>query len=165
MDVLLGFTAAVPQAVRDFSAASGRIQPTAGNFPQEGLRLSAEGPQIDLAGDSLFGANQASPALALPAALPLDAFAAYPVFLHASGGHEGRGILILALPRSAAGESALDNFMKKRDPQKAVDLFFLYEDSSFEETARSCAALYGQKPNVSSRSILCQPPDPERTYS
>jgi hypothetical protein len=117
----------------------------------------------------VFGGNQAelAAALALPAALPLHeperkrwkrSPAVYPVPL------DDRGLLILALPRRAGGEtSALDLFIKNRDPKKNAELFFLCTETadagkkrgaysttvSLEAEAKSCAAFYGRCPNIS----------------
>jgi uncharacterized protein (DUF58 family) len=88
-------------------------------------------------------------ALAWPAALPLSDPGNYPF------PGEDRGFLILALPRSAGEHSALDRFLKKRDPKQRADLVFLYEDdgagnaASLTAAAETAVRLYGQKPGVS----------------
>ncbi|MDR1277892.1 MAG: DUF58 domain-containing protein, partial [Treponema sp.] len=103
-------------------------------------------------------------ALAWPAALSLSAPEDYP----APG--EDRGCLILALPRSAGESSALDRFLKKRDPKQQVDVVFLYEDDGFRNSGKGAAAskvpalsaaaetnvyIYGQKPGVHAGAFCC----------
>jgi uncharacterized protein (DUF58 family) len=97
-------------------------------------------------------------ALAWPAALSLSGPEDYPV------PGEDRGLLILALPRSSGESSALDRFLKKRDPKQWVDLVFLYEDDSPETGAAAAALqgaaetnvrLYGQKPGIRAGVFRC----------
>jgi uncharacterized protein (DUF58 family) len=98
-------------------------------------------------------------ALAWPAALPLPGPEDYP----APG--EDRGFLILALPRSAGEGSALDRFLKKRDPRQQADLVFLYEEEASRGAGKTGAALraaaetgvriYGQKPGVHAGAFCC----------
>jgi uncharacterized protein (DUF58 family) len=98
-------------------------------------------------------------ALAWPAALPLSGPEDYPVPA------EDRGFLILALPRSAGGNSALDRFLKKRGPKQQADLIFLYEEDQIHRAGNGAAALreaaetgvriYGQKPGVYAGAFHC----------
>jgi uncharacterized protein (DUF58 family) len=95
-------------------------------------------------------------ALAWPAALSLSDPGDYPL------PGEDRGLLILALPRSAGESSALDRFLKKRDPKQPVDLVFLYEDDGAAGNAAALASaaetnvrLYGQKPGLSAGAFRC----------
>jgi hypothetical protein len=98
-------------------------------------------------------------ALAYPAAYPVSAGTAAglpaqpsPMELPASPGD--CGVLILALPRTIAGDSALDRFLKNRDPQGApMDLAFLYRDGGPEEAAETCVRLYKQRGGVHARRI------------
>jgi hypothetical protein len=96
--------------------------------------------------------------LAWPAALPLSGPEDYP-----SPG-EDRGFLILALPRSAGESSALDRFLKKRDPRRRVDLVFLYEENqpgagdkaaALQGAAETGLRVYGQKPGVHAGAFRC----------
>jgi hypothetical protein len=103
-------------------------------------------------------------ALAWPAALSLSAPENYPP------PGEDRGFLILALPRSAGESSALDRFLKNRDPKQQVDLVFLYEGPASSEAGTGAAGLnaaslgaaaennvrlYGQKPGVHAGAFRC----------
>jgi hypothetical protein len=103
-------------------------------------------------------------ALAYPAAYPVNTDAAAglppqpaskedgtPRELPASPGD--RSILVLALPRTIAGDSALDRFLKNRLPGTSVDLAFLYGDGGPEEAAETCARLYKQRGGVYARGI------------
>jgi uncharacterized protein (DUF58 family) len=60
----------------------------------------------------------------------------------------GRGVLVLALPRTAT-EGALDRFLKNR----TVDLVFLYEDDGPEEAAQTCVRYYNQRGGIHARHI------------
>jgi uncharacterized protein (DUF58 family) len=107
-------------------------------------------------------AAELAEALAWPGALSLSAPENYP-----SPG-EDRGFLILALPRAAGESSALDRFLKKRDPKQQVDLAFLYEENRFrgqgasalkgpspEAAAETNVRIYGQKPGVHAGVFRC----------
>jgi uncharacterized protein (DUF58 family) len=68
-----------------------------------------------------------------------------------------RGILVLALPRTLAGD-ALDRFLKKlKSPGMSVDLAFLYDDDALAEAAETCARLYGQRGGIHARQIRLVP--------
>ena len=104
-------------------------------------------------------AAELAEALAWPAALPLSGPEDYP----ASG--EDRGFLILTLPRSAGESSALDRFLKKRNPRQQIDMVFLYEVERSPRTgdeppalraaAETCVRVYGQKPGVHAGAFCC----------
>ena len=96
--------------------------------------------------------------LAWPAVLPLSGPEDYP------SPSEDRGFLILALPRSAGESSALDRFLKKRDPQQQVDLVFLHEENqpgagdktaALQGAVETCVRIYGQKPGVHAGAFRC----------
>jgi hypothetical protein len=99
-------------------------------------------------------------ALAWPAALSLSDPGDYPV------PGEDRGFLILALPRSAGENSALDRFLKRRDPKQRMDLVFLYEDerlpgaaaTALRAAAETGARVYGQKPGVHAGAFCIHDP-------
>jgi uncharacterized protein (DUF58 family) len=84
-------------------------------------------------------------ALAYPAAQPAPPdFPASP---------DDRGVLILALPRTAA-ENALDRFLKNRkQPGTPVDLVFLYEGDGLAEAAQTSVRHYGQRGRIHARQI------------
>ncbi|MDR3139962.1 MAG: DUF58 domain-containing protein [Treponema sp.] len=126
----------------------------------------AEGAEvlIGYTGGGIRGGNAAelADALAYPAALPFAPAGRPADFPAASAEAAGeaelprvsdRGILILALPRSGTEASALDRFLKKRAPQQAVEILFLYEGDGPEEAATTCVSIYRQKGGVHARSI------------
>jgi hypothetical protein len=115
---------------------------------------------ILLAGD----AKELAAHLAYPAAWPLATGSA------ANGAANGaelpalpeeRGVIILALPRIAAriaaGNSALDRFLVKRDARQTVDIFFPFiiqrELQPLADAAETCARFYGQKSRVYAHAI------------
>jgi uncharacterized protein (DUF58 family) len=129
--------------------------------------LEYSGPGMDIltgyTGGKIRGQADLAEALALPAALPLSGPEDYPP------APEDRGILILALPRCAGEASALDRFLKKRDPKQQIDLIFLCGDgggsckakgppaatvftsggaADLAAAAENNVSLYGQKPGV-----------------
>jgi hypothetical protein len=81
-------------------------------------------------------------ALAWPAALPLGSGAEFPPL------PEGRGLLILALPRTAGKPGALDRCLESRPPGEKTDLAFLCPEAALKGPAETCAARYGQFPKV-----------------
>jgi uncharacterized protein (DUF58 family) len=91
----------------------------------------------------------------------LAAHLAYPAAcLLASGGElpappEERGVIILALPREAAGNSALDRFLVKREARQIVDIFFssIQGVQPLADAAETCARFYGQKRGVHARAL------------
>jgi uncharacterized protein (DUF58 family) len=100
-------------------------------------------------------------ALAWPAALPLSAPGDYPT------PGEDRGFLILALPRFSGENSALDRFLKNRDPKQQIDLAFLYGDddsrgsggrAALAAAAETNVGIYGQKPGVHAGAFCCPGP-------
>jgi hypothetical protein len=107
---------------------------------------------IGYTGGDIHGGTQAELALALayPAALPLSGPEELP-------SAEDQSILILTLPRIARTESALDRFLKQRNPHQRVDLVFLYEGTSYDEAAETCVGMYGQKSGVRARRISINP--------
>ena len=69
-----------------------------------------------------------------------------------------RGIIILALPRSTTGSTALDDFLSKRQSAEEIDLVFLYSNrekrtADWEEAARTCAAFYRHKKGIHTHII------------
>jgi hypothetical protein len=75
---------------------------------------------------------------------------------------EDCGILILALPREAAGDSALERFLRSRREKPAsqvLDLAFLYPagDGRLRGAAETCALLYGRRPDLKVRQIPLGP--------
>jgi hypothetical protein len=97
-------------------------------------------------------------ALAYPAAYPA------PGFGNTGGGSlqadlplppPDRGVLILALPRTEMGTSALDRVLKNplRGQRSPTDLFFLYAGDGLEESAETCVRIYGQNGGVHARQI------------
>jgi uncharacterized protein (DUF58 family) len=128
------------------------------------LSLACTGAGMDVltgyTGGTIRGGTDAelAAALAWPFALPLNRGALNAEFPTPG---EDRGVLILALPRSTSGESALDRFLKRLQPNRKIDLAFLYNGSSRtirarNEAAETCAALYGRWSGVSARRILCK---------
>ncbi|MCL2319136.1 MAG: DUF58 domain-containing protein [Treponema sp.] len=64
-----------------------------------------------------------------------------------------RAVLILALPRTSADTSALDRFLKKREPKQETDIVFLYNPldsraAELEDSARVCVNLYNGKAGI-----------------
>ena len=62
-------------------------------------------------------------------------------------------VLILALPRTSAETSALDRFLKNREPGQGTDIVFLYhadngKTAKAEEAAGVCVNLYNGRPGV-----------------
>jgi uncharacterized protein (DUF58 family) len=97
-----------------------------------------------------------SAVLAYPAALPLNS----PRFRDLEGripelpdAPEDRAVLVLALPRSEAANSALDRFLKKRGKGQETDILFLYEGESLDEAAETCVHFYARKAGVRTRRI------------
>jgi uncharacterized protein (DUF58 family) len=123
------------------------------------LQFAAQGFARDLEaarGSPCCGPKEFASALAWPAAMPLPASPRLPAV------PEDRGVLILALPRSTAEQSALDRFLKDavaRSGGKAppVDLLFLCApaDDNFASerlaAAETCVKLYNQRPGVRAR--------------
>jgi uncharacterized protein (DUF58 family) len=107
---------------------------------------------IGYTGGDIHGGTQAELALALayPAALPLSGPEELPSL-------EDQSTLILSLPRVAGTESALDRFLKRRNPHQGVDLVFLYEGNAYDEAAATCVTLYSQKSGVTARRIRISP--------
>jgi uncharacterized protein (DUF58 family) len=112
------------------------------------------------AGHTGGGIREGSPpelaeALAYPAALPLPGTENLPRT------PEDRGLLILALPRTAgnfaprgAGDStALDRFLSRRGNKETLELIFLYEGDEPEESAEACARRYRQRGGIYARHI------------
>jgi hypothetical protein len=71
---------------------------------------------------------------------------------------EDRGILILALPRVDAQDSALERFLSN-NANRAIELIFIYgaekDDAYIERSSagETCAALYNRRPGVTARAI------------
>ncbi|MDR0721836.1 MAG: DUF58 domain-containing protein [Treponema sp.] len=107
---------------------------------------------IGYTGGAIHGGTQAELTLALayPAALPLSGPEELP-------SPDDQSILILTLPRVAGTESALDRFLKQRNPHQGVDLVFLYEGNAYDEAAETCVSIYGQKNGVTARRIRIHP--------
>jgi uncharacterized protein (DUF58 family) len=117
-------------------------------------RLSAAGGQCDNRNETIRRGNspmELAAAFARPAALPLSAAAELP------SPTEDRGILILALPRAAAENSALDRFLRShagraagRETAPTVELVFLYGVDAITgyAAAKTCAAIYNRRPGV-----------------
>jgi uncharacterized protein (DUF58 family) len=103
---------------------------------------------IGYTGGAIQGGTQAELAavLAYPAVLPLAGPEALPY-------PEDQGMLILALPRAGGVESALDRLLKKRQVNQGVDILFLYEGSSRDRAAETCAGIYDHPGEVTARSI------------
>ncbi|MDR0878048.1 MAG: DUF58 domain-containing protein [Treponema sp.] len=94
--------------------------------------------------------------LAYPAAISLLS----PAEFSRTPGDEDRGVLILALPRTTAGESsALDGFLRTQAQNQMTELVFickaddndLHRRESLAEAAGACAALYGRKGGVTAK--------------
>jgi hypothetical protein len=105
-------------------------------------------------------APEFAPALARPAALPVSAPLDFPPLPERGAA----GLAILALPRTRAGPSALDRFLKTRGPDTRADLWFIYEEGAanawaLRKAAETCAALYGGKPGIRARSAGARLPD------
>jgi uncharacterized protein (DUF58 family) len=107
---------------------------------------------VGYTGGEIYRGTQGELALALayPTVAPLSGPEDLPV-------SEDQGILILALPRLSGIESALDRFLKQRNPYQAVDLVFLYEGPAYDEAAAACVRLYGQKKGVHARRVPLNP--------
>jgi uncharacterized protein (DUF58 family) len=92
-------------------------------------------------------------ALAYPAAMAITGTEELPLSPAEFAG-EDQGFLILALPRTLAGEStALDRLLKKQGTKQGVDLVFLYDQDHLEGAAETCVQIYGQKGGVHARRI------------
>jgi hypothetical protein len=86
-------------------------------------------------------------AFAWPAAVPLSAAADLP----AAPGN--CGILLLALPRSSAENTALDRFLREsRNKTDKAEVLFLTRGTFFAE-AELCAAMYHRRPGVRARAV------------
>ena len=62
-----------------------------------------------------------------------------------------KSVLILALPRTFCGQSALDRFLKNRDPRQGTDIVFLHSAEckrELEEAAVLCVNQYGHRPGL-----------------
>ena len=98
--------------------------------------------------------------LAWPAALPLWSEYDFPQLNETlTNTPSDWGLVILALPRSSTGNTALDRFLSTRLPQQSVDLIFLHsrhgkKANDKDEAGRACAAFYGRKNAVHARSII-----------
>jgi hypothetical protein len=113
-------------------------------YTERGMAMS-----VGYTGGVLMGgdAKELAAHLAYPAACPL-----------ANGGElpappEERGVIMLALPREATGNSALDSFLVKREARQTVDIFFLsiIQGVSLTAVAEKCARFYCQKSGVYAR--------------
>jgi uncharacterized protein (DUF58 family) len=100
--------------------------------------------------------TELSAVLACPAALPLNS----PRVREPDGrvpelpdAQEDRAVLVLALPRSAAANSALDRFLKKRGKEQETDILFLYEGEGLNAAAETCVHFYARKAGVRTRRI------------
>jgi uncharacterized protein (DUF58 family) len=149
------------------------------DYASRGMEISVGYSGGAIAGGNYAGGNYtadiqelaallAYPAAIMPAAImPTEATLSAATMLPMPV--EDRGVLILALPReragnsaagnsaagdSAAGDSALDQFLRTRSARLAVDLVFLYSDERLTDTAETCARLYGQKSAVHARRLL-----------
>jgi hypothetical protein len=85
-------------------------------------------------------------ALAWPAAVPLNSGEDLP------DPPDGRGVLILALPRLSAESSALDRYLNRRHGQGA-EIFFLYDTKSkraedLENAATACVSFFNRRQHV-----------------
>jgi hypothetical protein len=105
--------------------------------------------QIGYNGSSIIEGSRGdlSAALAYPAALPLNAAEGLPEI------PESRGVLILAMPRETAGNTALDRFLQNRGKDLKTELLFLYEGAGPEKSAETCASFYSGKGGVHARQI------------
>jgi len=109
-------------------------------------------------------AAEMAAALAWPAAIPLSEAA------HLPAASNDRGVLILAMPRANAQQSALDRFLAGhagrnagRSAAPAVEIFFLYKSDAkkgitagsgeLAGAAETCAGVYGRRPGVRARAI------------
>jgi hypothetical protein len=91
--------------------------------------------------------GELSAALAYPAALPLNAPEGLPEIPGT------RGVLILAMPRETAGNTALDRFLQNRGKEQQTELLFLYEGEEPERSAETNASFYSSKGGVHARQI------------
>jgi uncharacterized protein (DUF58 family) len=103
-------------------------------------------------GGGLRGGSAAelAEALAYPAALPLSSGEELPE-------PEGRGILLLALPRDSGENAALDRFLRKQGGSRPVDLVFLYPGEALDGAAETCVRGYRQKAGLHARRLRLSP--------
>ena len=104
------------------------------------------------------GAAEIASALAWPAAIPWPhaVNAEYPVIPN------DRSVLVLALPREVAEPSALDRFLKKRDPKQGIDIVFIYDVEGrqaalLEESANICVNNYNGRSGVHAGKAVVSP--------
>jgi hypothetical protein len=95
-------------------------------------------------------AAEAAEALAYPAALPLSAGEDLPE-------PDGRGVLLLALPRDSGGNAALDRFLRKPGANRPVDLVFLYQGEALDKAAETCVRRYDQNAGLHVRCLRLSP--------
>ena len=76
--------------------------------------------------------------------------------------NEERALVILALPRTSAGDTALDRFLSVSQ-NRAIELVFIYSAGENErraaekrETAQACIAIYKRYPNVRAQAVEVQ---------
>jgi uncharacterized protein (DUF58 family) len=128
------------------------------DYARRGIEISVGYSGGNIAGGNTVGDNYSGGDYAAANIQELAALLAYPAALSAAMKLpmpvEDRGVLILALPRERAGDSALDQFLRTRNMRLAVDLVFLYSDERLTVAAETCARLYGQKSAVRARRLL-----------
>jgi hypothetical protein len=146
MDVVIGYSGAAAADSHDNAASK-----AAG--PADGSSIAPTANIVKTASGTAADTKQLATALSWPFAVrstAADIYAELPLPRSA----EDLSILILALPRTSAGESSLDRFLQKRRPNQNVDIVFLYEDADkLGEAARSSATVYGQKSGVKARAV------------
>ncbi|GHV88241.1 hypothetical protein AGMMS50267_06010 [Spirochaetia bacterium] len=147
MDVSVGYVGEPDGDVSAADASNGAFRgisggSCAGNSDGEGEFSTGRASDGAVRGISGGNAAELAAILAYPAAIPLSGPGELPI----TG--DDRGVLVLALPRAEAENSALDRFLQKRGQKQETDVLFLYEETALGEAAGSCVRLYDRKAGV-----------------
>jgi hypothetical protein len=116
------------------------------------FEYAGEGIEISIGFEGLTEIREGTPAeltsvLAYPAALPLNSNTTLPEIT------VDTAVLILALPRLNAENSALDRFLKNQGKHKEIDILFIFQGDNFDEAAAICTQIYTRKPGVRAQRL------------
>jgi hypothetical protein len=100
--------------------------------------------------------------LAYPAAMPVDTRLGKKrteLSVDLPSVNEERSVVILAMPRTSTGDTALERFLSVSQ-NRVIELFFIYSAGENErraaekrEAAQACTALYSRYPNVRAQAV------------